>query len=66
MSEAYKELTDLIEQSFPLKELFQAIHEAGGSAEVKANRFIRWLPGSLVERLDKKEVEALFEDNPLR
>ncbi|EFF9667484.1 MULTISPECIES: hypothetical protein [Enterobacterales] len=66
MSEAYKELTDLIEKSFSLKELFQAINEAGGSAEIKANRFIRWLPGSLVERLDKKEVEALFEENPLR
>jgi hypothetical protein len=66
MSEAYRELIDLIEKSFPLNELFQAINEAGESAEVKANRFIRWLPPSLVERLDKQEVKALFEDNPLR
>lgn len=66
MSEAYKELTDLIERSFSLNELFQAINDAEESAEIKANRFIRWLPCSLVDRLDKKEVITLFEDNPLR
>lgn len=66
MSAAYKELTVLIEKSFALNELFNAINEAKDSAEAKANRFIRWLPGSLVERLDRKEIEALFEDNPLR
>lgn len=66
MSEAVKKLTDLIENSFSLKELFQAIREADGSAETKANRFIRWLPGELVEKFDKKDIEALFEENPLR
>ncbi|EGK7500124.1 hypothetical protein IPU80_004501 [Escherichia coli] len=66
MSAAYKELTELIDKSFALNELYKAINEANESAEVKAGRFIRWLPSSLVERLDKKEVQTLFEDNPLR
>ncbi|ELU9444765.1 hypothetical protein [Enterobacter hormaechei] len=66
MSGANKELADLIENSISLKELFQAIQEADGSAEVKANRFMRWLPGEMVEKFDKEDIEALFEENPLR
>lgn len=66
MSAAYKELAEMINKSSALKELLQVINETEDIVDIKVNKFMRWLPHSLVDSLDKEEVKGLFENNPLR